>query len=120
MGTNYYLMKPAKRCNECGSTLGGGEEIHIGKSSIGWHFSFETTKTKTIDAWKLKMDEWLATGGWIAPEYNRDWPCRVDPKEFWEMVNVARESPECAAKHSDEWHRAVCCDGVDLCEYSYS
>lgn len=33
MGTNYYTYE--KHCPHCG---GGGEEIHIGKSSCGWVF----------------------------------------------------------------------------------
>ena len=36
MGTNYYV-EDGKKCSKCGA---GGEEIHIGKSSAGWEFTF--------------------------------------------------------------------------------
>ena len=39
MGTNYYAR--SETCKKCGRY----EEIHIGKSSVGWQFSFHATPT---------------------------------------------------------------------------
>lgn len=39
MGTNYYVK--TTKCNCCGHTP---EQLHIGKSSAGWQFSFHSTK----------------------------------------------------------------------------
>ena len=38
MGTNYYLTYPEERCAHCGSVNPTRPDLHIGKSSAGWHF----------------------------------------------------------------------------------
>lgn len=45
MGTNFYVQKDY--CENCGRF----DEIHIGKSSIGWQFTFEGTKYKSFAEW---------------------------------------------------------------------
>ena len=63
MGTNYYLhIGP---CGECGRPK---EVIHIGKSSMGWTFSFHgTEEIRSYQDW-IKFIE--KTGGIIRDEYN--------------------------------------------------
>lgn len=49
MGTNYYLVKTS--CKGCGRV----EEIHIGKSSVGWCFTLATHNDPHIKS----LDDWL-------------------------------------------------------------
>ena len=56
VGTNYYWIKPGKKCLSCGTLL-GEERLHIGKSSAGWVFALHVYPTKNIldlpDWWRL-------------------------------------------------------------------
>ena len=47
MGTNYYMMKKADTCECCGRG-GETEEIHLGKRSSGWKFSFKGDKANGV------------------------------------------------------------------------
>ncbi len=52
MGTNYYHGVPP--CSKCGH----GVDIHIGKASHGWTFSFHGTDT--IRSWKdWEFQHWM-------------------------------------------------------------
>lgn len=117
MGTNYYLQWPARRCDSCGNT-GESPRIHIGKTSVGWHFGFEATKYKTADEWKRAIDECVATGGWISNEYEPDIP--IQPAEFWAKVEARRTLSNCQAKYSSRWSKTVCVDGVDFSDHEFS
>ena len=62
MGTNYYHRTAP--CRTCGHN----EEIHIGKSSAGWTFSFHgTDMIRSWTDWKAV----LAKGGTIWNEYGK-------------------------------------------------
>lgn len=64
MGTNYYWNDGAPACPTCGHER--AQEIHIGKSSGGWTFSFHGTDE--IRSWR----DWkkvLQSGGQITNEY---------------------------------------------------
>ena len=63
MGTNYYLKKNV--CKECGR----GEELHIGKSSAGWHFGLQTYPDDNI----VSLRDWkeLFAENEIRDEYDR-------------------------------------------------
>ncbi len=77
MGTNYYWRNETNKCEHCNrSDL---EEIHIGKSSVGWTFSFHATEE--IRSWK-DWQEKIASGGYISDEYGR----RKAPEEFRQIV----------------------------------
>jgi len=41
MGTNYYWRSAELTCPTCGNAT-GTKDLHIGKSSIGWTFSFHS------------------------------------------------------------------------------
>ena len=43
MGCNYYWLNEENKCDCCG---GGVEEIHLGKSSTGWKFTFNYNNGK--------------------------------------------------------------------------
>ena len=79
MGTNYYARtKICKCCNRF-------DEVHIGKSSGGWTFSFQATEQiKSYPQWIafLKLD-----GVEIWNEYNE----KVSLKEFMELVEAKRQ-----------------------------
>lgn len=75
MGTNYYTK--TKKCPHCGHKPEG---IHLGKSSMGWQFSFQYNGGeyyKNVE----QMKKWLEDKE-IQNEYGED----VTHKEFWDMV----------------------------------
>lgn len=74
MGTNYYIK--INNCTKCGRH----EEIHLGKSSIGWQFTFRANYDLYKDV--PEMREYLKDKE-IKNEYGEG----VSYKEFWEMVD---------------------------------
>ncbi len=126
MGTNYYLVKPEKRCEACGHVFGHDHStyVHIGKSSVGWHFGFDSREHKTVEAWRDFINKWVSEGGWVCDEYHRNadsedtW--RVPLEQFWQMVEAKRSSPECQAKYSTNWHKTICQNGVDFSDHDFS
>ena len=75
MGTNYYTK--LNNCEKCGRY----DEIHLGKSSGGWQFSFQYNGGKFYKN-VPEMKEWLI-GKVIWDEYGRS----VSQEEFWQMIN---------------------------------
>lgn len=74
MGTNYYAKE--NECMHCGRY----EEIHIGKSSSGWQFSFQYNGGKYYkDIHEMK--DWLADRK-IIDEYDQE----VSHDKFWAMI----------------------------------
>lgn len=67
MGTNYYLR--SQRCNHCGHLP---EDVHLGKSSLGWCFSLHVMPECDIDSLD-SMVKWLVNvisdGSMIVDEY---------------------------------------------------
>ena len=60
MGTNYFLHKPPSCGGVCAEHC-HGEEIHLGKSSAGWSFTFQAfpdTGPPVMDfaSWKAQLD----------------------------------------------------------------
>ena len=81
MGTNYYI-KEKPPCPTCGH---GGTDIHLGKSSAGWAFTFQYNGGeyyKTV----VEMREWTR-GKQIFNEYGE----KVSFEEFWDMVEAKQE-----------------------------
>lgn len=86
MGTNYYWV--ANACTHCGR----GEEVHIGKSSVGWKFLFHGGDLYEIGD-VCSFQEWKKVFkgcGYIKDEYE---DC-VSVKEFVEMVEKKQSSGE--------------------------
>jgi hypothetical protein len=78
MGTNYYL-----RTNEC-EHCGRFDELHIGKSSAGWTFSFQALPgIQSWQDWALKIQE----GGRIFNEYEG----KIDFTDFEKLVHSKRQ-----------------------------
>jgi len=79
MGTNFYT-----KLNECES-CGRYNEIHLGKSSYGWQFSFQYNGGlfyKNIS----EMKKWLK-GRTIENEYGEI----IKYDEFWKMVKAKQK-----------------------------
>lgn len=91
MGTNYYWTDATPDCPTCGHHR--AEEIHIGKSSYGWEFSFHGTDE--IRSWK----DWLAIlkgGGEIVDEYGAP----ITFEDFRKVVEE-RSHPNGLLNHTD-------------------
>lgn len=80
MGTNFYVI--TEKCEHCGR---GNEDIHLGKSSMGWMFSFNYNSGKYYKN-VPEMREWLRDKE-IIDEYDRS----VDPKDFWDLVEAKQD-----------------------------
>ncbi len=98
MGTNYYAR--VKCCDACGRY----DELHIGKSSAGWKFSFRGYKEHdppivSETGWR----EFLRTAR-IFDEYGKE----VAYDEFWanakhpQRANMRDHIDYCLS--SDRWH----------------
>lgn len=80
MGTNYYVKRCS--CKTCGHIP---EQEHIGKSSVGWTFTFRgTTVCRSWEQWQ----EYLK-GRVIVDEYGRI----VTLQEFKELVESKVDQP---------------------------
>ena len=95
MGTNYYIKK---------KNGGYKDIIHIGKSSAGWKFLFQSvpdyenyfdkTSLDTFDAWKTFLEKYVGYGklekkAVILDEYDRE----ISLKEFLDMVDKKQSEP---------------------------
>lgn len=116
MGTNYYIIKDV--CPHCGR---GGDRLHIGKSSYGWHFSLhvipEEGLTSLVDWKKYFMDH---PKDQIRDEYGqnitaeemmkiiteRSWTGKGEFRTFyWYQQNHAEPGLNGLVRHMvDNWH----------------
>lgn len=69
MGTNYYVIH--KKTNEC---------VHLGKSSGGWVFFFQTSKYYEPN--KKSINRFLKLNQPIIDEYDDN----ISILDFWELV----------------------------------
>lgn len=88
MGTNYYAK--INKCKECGNS----EQIHLGKSSVGWTFSFQYNGGKYYKNIK-QMKEWLKDKV-IIDEYGGS----IDSKKFFSMVEKKQKENK---KHAESY-----------------
>lgn len=108
MGTNYYLRKGI--CKECKHPA---EELHIGKSSVGWTFSFRAHDEPFIHSakdWKNQMKE-----GVIFDEYNE----KMSEGAFWDYVEKKKVAPN---KHARDYPKDGWIDdeGNSFSNYEFS
>lgn len=82
MGTNFYAIDRSRQCRECKR---GVEQIHLGKSSYGWQFSFQLNDGKFYHDVPT-MREWLK-GQEILDEYDKE----ITYEDFWNMVDAKQE-----------------------------
>ena len=74
MGTNYYTR--IEECDKCGRF----DQVHLGKSSMGWRFTFQGNGGKFYKD-VPEMKKWLK-GKTITNEYGET----VSYTSFWKMV----------------------------------
>jgi hypothetical protein len=82
MGTNYYTRTNA--CKECGRY----DQIHLGKSSAGWRFTFQGNHGQYYKD-VPEMKKWLK-GKTITDEYGNT----LSYKAFWGMVSRKQKEIE--------------------------
>ncbi len=80
MGTNYYTRE--NECDKCGRY----EQIHLGKSSHGWQFTFQYNGGLYYKG-VTQMENWLKDKN-IWNEYNEP----VTHEDFWGMVKEKQNS----------------------------
>jgi len=81
MGTNYYLHRNiCKHCNR-------SDEIHIGKSSMGWTFTFHATdEIRSYNQW---LEILCQNGNKIFDEYDRE----ISLVDFGKLVESKKTEP---------------------------
>ena len=77
MGTNYYVAK--NRCECCNRY---DEEYHIGKSSVGWAFSFQGYRAERLTSWKAWKE--FLKNQIIMDEYGE----RINYESFVHMIET--------------------------------
>lgn len=102
MGTNYYAQ--IKVCPKCKRPE---KELHIGKSSAGWKFSFALNGEEYHNVKQLK--KWL-TRKEIRDEYGK----KISHARFWKMVNDKQKLKN--PKETD----AIVIDGYDFYDREFS
>lgn len=87
MGTNFYARPKIEKCPHCNTPF---DEIHLGKSSVGWRFLLQANGFKLYKNWK-EMKTWLK-GKKIYDEYGK----RIGIKKFirWVESKQATIDPE--------------------------
>ena len=112
MGTNYYLrIEHGKPCPTCERGI-DTEEIHIGKSSAGWAFTFHATdEIKSAKVWKETTKE-----GKIFDEYGIE----HSYKEFWELIESKKDAPHNHARELKEGSSFLDEEGNSFSPYEFS
>jgi hypothetical protein len=82
MGTNYYVATGPDRCQSCGRGH-DGENLHIGKSSIGWQFLFAPYPDRGLTSWRAWKAHLAASAYPIVDEYGQT----VGIDDFARMVD---------------------------------
>jgi hypothetical protein len=90
MGTNYYTVN--KYCDHCNQYE---KDLHIGKSSYGWCFSFQGYKYMNLVSWK-QWKEYLKDKT-IVDEYG-------DKKIYDDIVEMIETYKSPSAQHSKYHH----------------
>ena len=98
MGTNYYIRKTCEHC-------GRYDEIHIGKSSMGWRFLFR--KSPFINT--VAEAVYLTCSYPIYDEYDN----RITAKDFWDMVQEKQKEKA----HNGKFYLNV--SNFDFCEEDF-
>lgn len=109
MGTNYYYRYTE---DECGEQV--GKELHIGKSSSGWTFSFRGHHNLGIRSW----EDWQlfieSKGGSIINEYGGE----ISLDDLRELVDSKKDG----RNHSVEYPKSCYLDseGHSITYYEFS
>ena len=98
MGMNYYLE--LDKCPTCGHAK---ERIHIGKSSMGWSFSFHGIRDPWSDYQVRSYQDWLElfSRGQIFNEDDE----KIEIKDFKDMIERKKDGKkhmiECQITHPE-------------------
>jgi len=104
MGTNYYL-----RTNIC-ECCNRYDEVHIGKSSAGWSFTFHGMESiRTAAHWAAEFAK-----GRIFDEYGDE----TSVEDFWKLVEAKRLNKRHADAHPDGAH--IDPEGHSFSNYEFS
>ncbi len=97
MGTNYYVA--SKACECCHRY---DEDLHIGKSSYGWAFSFQGYKNENLTTWN-KWKEYLKNRQ-IVDEYGTfiSYEDFVKMVETYKAPGFKREDGHVNLSHNEE------------------
>ena len=132
MGTNYYLRH--KPCPNCGNVA---RELHIGKSSIGWQFSFRGYRDLNIHSYQDWLEEFKDERREIVDEYGHvitleEFRKNVESESRKLMLsnyNIAHQIPqtkkekEYLKEHPDKWSRIDCYwkdnEGYSFCDMEF-
>lgn len=91
MGTNYYLIQgKEKKCEHCGSILSAPEELHIGKSSLGWAFALHAYPERNI----VSLEDWTKLFNAPNTEIRNEYGRTVPPEEMLECITDRRKHSE--------------------------
>mgnify|MGYP003136101827 CR=1 FL=1 len=115
MGTNYYIK--INDCEKCGRY----DDIHLGRSSAGWTFSFQYNGGEYYKNVK-EMKEWLI-GKVIIDEYGDD----VTQEAFWKLVEQKQKNKEnkchaeyCKVKYPHMADTELIIDGYSFSDGEFS
>ena len=129
MGTNYYLRH--KPCPTCGNV---DRELHIGKSSVGWQFSFRGYRDQNIHSYQDWLEEFKDERREIVDEYGRvhtiqEFRDNVEAegrKDMLSNYNIANQIPQNEKErkylneHPDRWGSVECYwkdnEGYSFCD----
>lgn len=115
MGTNYYTI--TKTCPTCGNKPDG---IHLGKSSVGWQFSFQYNGGQYYKS-VSEMKEWLKNKQ-IETEYGEI----VSQEVFWKMVESKQNRKNqnhaeyAKREYPNSSHKELIIDGYSFSDYEFS
>lgn len=109
MGTNYYAR--VNICDKCGRY----DDIHLGKSSMGWQFSFQFNGGQYYKNVR-QMKEWLKDKI-IVNEYNEG----ISQDYFWKMVKEKqKEKLNHAQTYSKEYSDEFVIGGYSFSDGEFS
>jgi hypothetical protein len=94
MGTNYYHVIKSNECDKCKRV--DIEELHVGKSSAGWRFSFHgSDQIRSYEDWIRR----LSSGGIIRDEYGNE----ISLLAFIRLVESKRKEKEDRPSFPENW-----------------
>lgn len=95
MGTNYYIVEPLTINNKHQERWYERQNMHVGKSSMGWTFTFHANGQ--LKTWRehLEFYKYLDSVGWvIINEYGYE--LKLD--DFVALVETKRNEPHSQAR----------------------
>lgn len=108
MSTNFYLHRDPQNCGEC-SKPGREAEIHIGKRSMGWVFTWQGFTGEEIpeapgglydfETWHGFLTREIAEGAQIKDEYHQDYTLEGFFAEVVSLRGQRRQSVEYPDSH---------------------